>query len=390
MRQRSAPKRSGINPLVEHEETALQRRDPEPLGRLAPPSSYSDWVASPTLSALQLFEQVIRALEPDWDSALALLPGIEKEGGAEEAQAMLRHHRMPKGSHPPRLKQLKIRLGVAAEKARDRRSADTRLDSGRGILRLRYGRGEALAHMNPAQFLSLLARVLVAAGLPPALSLERTPRPLVALGHPLPVGLAGRSEWADAEISPMPKLTEAALVERLNAAAPAGLAFSGCAALPAYATPVLELSRLAHWIWACPAELRREAEGKLAAFEAATSFHIAKTGKVGGQKSVKEVEVRHCVASLAWEDGILAFTTRISAKEALNPQKLLAGILGLEAAGILGLERIAVELADDPRIHQAEKFEPKLRNIYEDAVLLSAGPNLQIIDDEEDEPIHLG
>lgn len=347
-------------------------------------------MSNASVSALQRFEQVIGAPEPDWDAALALLPEIEKEGDAEEAQARLRHHRMPKGSHPPKLKQLKIRLGVAAGKARDRRSAETRLDSERGILRLRYGRGEALAHLNPAQFLSQLARVLQAADLAPVLSLERTPRPLVALGHPLPVGLAGHSEWADAEISPMPKDSEDAMLARLNAAAPVGLVFWGCMALPAYATPVLELSRLAHWRWHCPAELRGDAETKLVVFEAATNFCIAKTGKVGGQKSVKQLEVRHHVRSISWENGDLSFTTRISAKEALSPVKLLAGILGVEIAAIKDMERIAVELADDPRIHQAERFEPKLRNIYEDAVLLSTGPNLQIIDDDEDEPMHLG
>ena len=340
--------------------------------------------------ALQRFELVISAPEPDWDAALALLPEIEKQGHAEAAQARLRHHRMPKGAHPPKLKQLKIRLGVAAEKARDRRSAETRLDSERGILRLGYGRGQALAGLNPAQFLSLLSRVLIAAGLAPVLSLERTPRPLLTLGHPLPVGLTGRSEWADAELSPIPKDREDMLLARLNAAAPAGLCFSGCAALPVYATPVLDLSRFAHWRWPCPAELREDAETRLAAFAAATTFCIEKTGKVSGQKSVKQLEVRHQVVALAWENGDLSFTTRISAKEALNPQKLLAGILGLETAAIQGLERIAVELAEDPRLQQAERFEPKLRNIYEDAVLLSAGPNLQIVDEDEDEPLHLG
>lgn len=345
---------------------------------------------NPSVPALQCFEQVIGAPEPDWDAALALLPELEKEGGAEEAQARLRHHRMPKGAHPPKLKQLKIRLGVAAEKARDRRSAETRLDSERGILRLRFGRGEALANLNPAQFLSQLTRVLQEADLAPTLSLERTPRPLITLGHPLPVGLTGRSEWADAEISPMPKEPEDALLARLNAVAPIGLVFSGCQPLPAYATPVLELSRLAHWRWPCPSDLRRDAEMKLAVFEAATTFCIEKTGKVGGQKSLKRVEVRPLVEALFWKNGELAFTTRISAHEALNPKKLLAGILGLEPDTIKGLERTAVDLADDPRILQAERFEPKLKNIYEDAVLLSAGPNLQIVDDDEDEPMHLG
>lgn len=341
-------------------------------------------------SALQRFEQVIGAPEPDWDAALVLLPEIEKEGAAEEAQARLRHHRMPKGAHPPKLKQLKIRLGVSAEKARDRRSAETRLDSQRGILRLCYGRGKALAHLNPAQFLSLLARVLSAAGLAPVLSLERTPRPLLILGHPLPVGLVGRSEWADAEISPMPRDPEEILLANLNAAAPMGLAFSNCTALPAYATPVLELSRFARWCWPCSAELLPEAETKFAAFDSATNFCIEKSGKVGGQKSVKQLDVRHTVVAHSWENGNLCFTTRISAREALNPQKLIAGILGLESSAITGMERIAVELADDPRIQQAERFEPKLRNIYEDAVLLSASPNLNIVDDDEDEPLQLG
>lgn len=401
VRRQSAPKRFGSNPLVEHEGARLERRDEGLIGsgfwaNCLPPTahsplpSYPDPVNNPSVSALQRFEQVIGAHEPDWDEAFALLPEVEKEGGAEEAQARLRHHRMPKGVHPPKLKQLKIRLGVAAEKARDRRCAETRLDSERGILRLRYGRGEALAHLNPAQFLSLLSRALQAADLPPVMSLERTPRPLVALGHPLPVGLTGHSEWADAEISPMPKDSEDMLLERLNAKAPPGLVLLGCVALPAYATPVLELSRLAHWRWDCPAGLRPVAETKLTAFERATSFSIEKVGKIGGQKTVKQIEVRHHVAALSWENGDLSFTTRISAREALNPVKLLAGILGLESDAINGMERIAVELADDPRIQQAERFEAKLRNIYEDAVLLSSSPNLQIIDDDDDEPMRLG
>lgn len=345
---------------------------------------------NPSASALQRFEQIIGTPEPDWEAALALLPDLDKEGCAEEAQTRLRHHRMLKGSRPSKLNQLKIRLGVAAEKARDRRSAETRLDSERGVLRLRFGRGEPLAQLNPAQFLSRLTRVLQQADLAPTLSLERTPRPLVALGHPLPVGLTGRSEWADADLSPMPKEPEDALLARLNAVAPVGLRFSGCQTLPAYATPVLELSVLAHWRWPCPADLRRDAEMKFAVFEAAPSFSIEKTGKVGGQKSVKRIEVRPLVETLSWENGELAFTTRISAHEALNPQKLLAGILGVEPGAIKGLERTAVDLADDPRILQAEHFEPKLKNIYEDAVLLSAGPHLQIVADDEDEPLHLG
>ncbi len=212
----------------------------------------------------------------------------------------------------------------------------------------------------------------------------------MSLGHPLPIGIPGRSEWADAELSPVPKASEEDLLARLNRAAEEGLSFHGCKALPAYATPVLELSRLAEWRWPCPGDWRGEAESKLAAFAASTSFCIEKKGKEGGQKLVKRIEVRPAVVSVFWSEDALHITTRISAKDVLNPQKLLAGILGREPTVIHGLERLKVELAEDPRIQQAEKFEPKLRNIYEDAVLLSAGPNLRIVDEDEDEPLKLG
>ncbi len=347
-------------------------------------------MSDPTSPALLRFERAISTSEPDWDAALALLPELEKEGTAEEAQGRLRARRMPKGAHPPKLKQLKIRLGVAAEKARDRRAAGSRLDAERGILRLRYARGEAQAHLNPSQFLSLLTQTLRAAGLHPALSLERTPRPLVLLGHPLPLGLSGHSEWADAELSPMPAQPEEALVATLNAAAPPGLVFLGCAALPAFATPVLELSRSARWRWPCPAEWSGMAHQKLTEFESSATYFIDKAGKAGGQKVVKRVDVRPLAQTLTWEGDALLLTTRISAKDALNPLKLLAGILGLEPAAITGLTRLEVLLAEDSRLAQAERFELKLRNIYEDAVLLSAGPNLTLVEEDDEAPMQLG
>lgn len=347
-------------------------------------------MSDPSLPAFQRFEQILNDPEPDWDVALALLTRLEEEGDAEKAFARLRQHRLSRGVPSPKFTQLKIRLGVADERARERRAHSSRLDVDRGILRLRYSRSEALAHLNPAQFLALLTGVLRKAGLDPDMSLEKTPRPLVALGHPLPLGLSGSSEWADAEVRSLPKEGENTLLASLNAAAAEGLKFHACSALPAYATPVLDLSLRAHWTWLCPPELSDHARRKMTEFEASESFFIEKMGKERGQKLPKRIEVRPMVEGISWENETLRFAMQISAKNTLNPVKLLAGILGIEPGSIKDLKRNSVELAEDLRVSQAERFEPKLRNIYEDAVLLSSGPTLSIVDEDEDEPLKLG
>ena len=61
------------------------------------------------------------------------------------------------------------------------------------------------------------------------------------------------------------------------------------------------------------------------------------------------------------------------------------------AAAITGLERLALDLDEDPRLLQADRFEPKLHNMYEDAVLLDSGSHIRLVDgDDDDEPIVLG
>jgi hypothetical protein len=76
--------------------------------------------------------------------------------------------------------------------------------------------------------------------------------------------------------------------------------------------------------------------------------------------------------------------------KALSPLKLLGAIFGLEPAAIQGLVRLKIHLGPDPREGQAERFETKLKNIYEDATLLSAGGNITLVDEEDDEPMVLG
>ncbi|MBK8725550.1 MAG: DUF2344 domain-containing protein [Holophagaceae bacterium] len=339
-------------------------------------------------------EEPIRPqLLQQWDEALAappdqmlehLIRDLEKECLIEEAWARFRRSsRFSQAPWAPWRKRLEVRAGIA----KARRQQREQLDSDRCLLRVRYARVAALKDLHPGAFHALLLEVLSAAGLDIAQSLEKSPRPLVALGHPLPLGAEGLGEWADATLNRPPG---EAWLAAANAAAPPGLTLLEGTVLPPYALSALELSTASEWYWPVPDSLRGSFEPRVSAFLQASSFEIEKSGKVGGQKTVKRIEVRGLVAAMAWEPGGLAFTTRIAHGEALNPARLLAGVLGLEAAAIEGLQRRGVALAPDPRLKQQDRFAPKLKNIFEDAVLLGAGGNITLVDEDDDEPLVLG
>jgi hypothetical protein len=102
------------------------------------------------------------------------------------------------------------------------------------------------------------------------------------------------------------------------------------------------------------------------------------------------VDLRDLIPEARWEGSTLSFSTRLGPSQAINPLKMLEAILGIESHHLGGLVRTAVDLKPDPRLGQAERFQPKLKNMYEDAVLLSGGSNIILIDEEDDDPIRLG
>jgi len=102
------------------------------------------------------------------------------------------------------------------------------------------------------------------------------------------------------------------------------------------------------------------------------------------------LDQRLLIPEMHWDQDTLGFTTRMESLQAINPLKVLGAILHLDHAGIHGLVRTQVDLKADPRLGQAERFEPKLKNMYEDAVLLGGGSNIVLVDDDDDEPTILG
>jgi hypothetical protein len=232
-----------------------------------------------------------------------------------------------------------------------------------------------------------MAGALMEAGLPLSVGLEKSLRPALHLGHPLPPLVEGRSEWADASLRRPAPAPPAELPALINRSAPEGLAILECLQVPNYASPVAELCRAAHWRWTCPEPESASARARMDAFISAERFEIEKTGKVAGQKAPKRVDIRPLLEDCRWSGAALLFRTRIAPGEAANPRKLLAAILGLDAKDLV---RTSVELGEDPRLAQADRFQPKLHNMYEDAVLLGAQGNIRIVDEDDEEPIRLG
>jgi hypothetical protein len=148
---------------------------------------------------------------------------------------------------------------------------------------------------------------------------------------------------------------------------------------------VAERALQAHYRWTPPPERRAEVQARGEAFLASETWPWVREGKAEGL-----VDLRRFLLDLAWEGNCLRFRTALGAQAALNPLKALGGLLGWEPRDIRGLLREVIDLAPDPRLAQAERFETKLRNLYEDAVPLSGGSNITLVDEDDDEPIHLG
>jgi hypothetical protein len=260
----------------------------------------------------------------------------------------------------------------------------------RRTLRAAFSVRGRLTACHPPTLLGKLVSVFDCAGLKVALGSEKRPRPIARLAYPLPLGVEGLEEWADVTLEEGLVESVEATTANIRAHCLEGLDILRIEQVPHHASPIDELVEIAHWVWSCPEELLRGAAKKIDAFGTSASFQITKAGKLDGRKGAKSIEVRHLVLGLAWEGGDLLFSTSIVQGHALNPQKLLAAILGAgaEAPGVLevpgALRRLRMDMRDDPRLPRHDKYAHKLKNLYEDAVLLESGPGVRAPDDDED------
>jgi radical SAM-linked protein len=254
-------------------------------------------------------------------------------------------------------------------------------------LRLKFAVLHPLTECNPSALLNRLLSVFESAGIPLAMGKEKRPRPIAHLAYPLPIGVEGLGEWADVTLKAGLSDPSDSVMERLKVCCPEGLEILGIEQVPLHASPVAELCETARWLWNCRAELLPDAVSELKKFADSDSFQINKTGKLEGVKSIKSVEVRHLIQELNWDGGTLRFSTKIVQGQALNPQKLFAAILCVDPDLLGDFRRESIELRADPKLDRVDKFAPKLRNLYEDAVLLESAPNIKIVDDDDEDAL---
>ncbi|HEX9082987.1 MAG TPA: TIGR03936 family radical SAM-associated protein [Holophagaceae bacterium] len=321
-------------------------------------------------------------------AAEPLLPGLEGEGLLEDAFAIFREARRNMADSEG-LQAFGKRLSERAMGVRLHRAASWRLDARRTSVRFSYAKRSLLLDFDSGDLHRLFLAAFRLEGLSLALDLSQHPRPMLQLGPPLPAGVGGEEEWGELVLRRMPPDPQG-LQTRLEARLPLGLQLRTWEEQPDYASPVADLAETSFWRWSCPPARAAEARARTEAFLASEHVLWDRAGKLAGQKQEKSVDLRPLVASLAWEGAILQFTTPMRAFGATNPLKALGAILGWNPEEIQGLVRTSLHLARDPRLAQGERFEPKLRNLYEDAVLLSGGSNITLIDDEDDEPLRLG
>jgi radical SAM-linked protein len=336
--------------------------------------------------SLQSFQRMLAGPPPESEALERLLADLESERRLEHAWLLCKQAR----PDPALWSGFQARLKAALEISRTRRMGQWQGDPDRLQLRMRFElRGPACVH-HPAGLLALLGRTLMEAGLPVAMGLEKSPRPALHLGHPLPLLAEGYCEWADVALLEPPGSPLEDLPARINACAPEGLRVLQCFPIPKYASKVGELCRQAHWRWSCPPERLDAARERMEAFLRSDRFEMERIAKIAGQKGPKRVDIRPLLEDCQWSGADLLFQTRIAPGGVVNPWKLLAAVLDLEGP-VQGLARTQVELAEDPKLAQAEKFEPKLHNMYEDAVLLDSTSHIQLIDDDDDDdPLVLG
>jgi radical SAM-linked protein len=284
------------------------------------------------------------------------------------------------------LEALAARLAPLAAAAQRQRSARWQLDTRRVLIRFSYAKADGVLSFDEGDLHAIFLEAFRLEGLPLLLDLGKRPRPLLSVGLPLASGAGGLAESMDAVLKQEPEEDPAALMTRLNRRLPQGLRLHQWVSLPEYASPVSDLALLAHWRWEVPVDLGPPVGARASSFlEAGQWLWDRGSSHPGGP-----VDLRNLLSELRWENPTLFFSTRMGPFQAINPLKVLEAILGIELRHIAGLVRTGVDLKPDPRLGQADRFQPKLKNMYEDAVLLGAGSNIILVDEDDDEPIILG
>lgn len=192
-------------------------------------------------------------------------------------------------------------------------------------LRLEITKGEAVRYISHLDVAGAWEKAVRRAKLPVAYSEGFNPHMKLAFASALPLGVTGEAEYMDLELLERLDLTE--IMDRLQAAAPPGLAVRAGRYMPPRTPAMMALINLAEYritLRATDAQLAA-AETAFAAFNAAVTAPYTKVTP----KSRREIDVKQFVEEpLVWqrtnEELTLRARVKVTAKGSVKPAEVLA------------------------------------------------------------------
>jgi radical SAM-linked protein len=191
---------------------------------------------------------------------------------------------------------------------------------------VRYAKGGSLRFVGHLDMLHAWERVLRRSRLPLAFSQGFSPRPLLSLAAPLPVGQYSRAEYLELELrEELPAATVAAAIRARQLPETEVL---GIARVPEGTGALMGLIRYADYL---VSELTTKQQAQL---EAALPRFLAESQVVvemQRKRGLRQVDIRPLVRQAQLDDGQLQLTLAIGSQGNLRPELLLEH-LGVKAA----------------------------------------------------------
>jgi radical SAM family uncharacterized protein/radical SAM-linked protein len=205
-------------------------------------------------------------------------------------------------------------------------------------VRLRYGKTGRLVAISHLETMHAILRALRRAGLPMAYSQGYHPKPKVAFGPALPVGVESRCEYLDLELVGLHDASE--IAARVAAKLPAGLEVYEARALDPRAESISASQRAVHYVVEFPHGWEDAGlEARIAAFTGSAQALVRRaTPPKGGSRGrgekialgkAREIDLKDMVTHLALEGpGRVTFSLKADPSGSAKPAEVLAAIFG--------------------------------------------------------------
>jgi radical SAM family uncharacterized protein/radical SAM-linked protein len=205
-------------------------------------------------------------------------------------------------------------------------------------IRIRYGKTGRLVAISHLETMHAILRALRRAVLPMAYSQGYHPKPRVAFGPALPVGVESRCEYLDLELVGTHDAGEVAA--RVAAKLPLGLEVYEARAIDAGAESISASQRAVHYVVEFPREWEDSGlSARIASFTGSTQALVRRTtppkggsrgrGEKMAQGKAREIDLKDMVTHLALEGpGRVTFSLKADPSGSAKPAEVLAAIFG--------------------------------------------------------------